>query len=225
MDQLDSTVLKILRFKEWCLVHERKFVTDRLTEQLMHMDEHIALSKEVADKLVTLLENHKLPLKASENGKKVLVVATTSDSRLAAAKDMANLVTQKFYYFYNSVKRYAQDAELFLVNEDPTEAQFSEIANICDRYDEIIYITFVRILSYKKGSGTVPESQVKLLNMLKDRNCSLTTVIAGNPYVAKKLPVTDNVLCTYCDNKYSLDTASDVLFGNKKAMGKLPVSI
>lgn len=225
MKELDAAVLKILKFKEWCLVHERKEISQETTEQLTCMNDHIALSKEIADKSVTLLENTAIPLKANDNGKKTLVIATTSDAKLTAAKDMAVLITQKFYYFYNSVKRYAPGAELFLMSEDPTEEQITQIAEKCDKYDEIIYITFVRILSYKKGSGTVPESQVRLLSFLKEQNCSVTAVIAGNPYAASKLPVTDNLLCTYSDNVNTLDTAADILFGVKKSVGKLPVNI
>jgi hypothetical protein len=106
---------------------------------------------------------------------------------------------------------------LYLVNEDPTKEQLTYIDQNCSRYDDIIFITFVRILSYKEGSGTIPESQVKLLNILKEKNRSVSAVIAGNPYVASKMPETDNLLCTYSDNIYSLDTAADILYGIKNA--------
>ena len=114
---------------------------------------------------------------------------------------------------------------MYLVNEDPTKEQLTYIDQNCSRYDDIIFITFVRILSYKEGSGTIPESQVKLLNILKEKNRSVSAVIAGNPYVAIKMPETDNLLCNYSDNIYSLDTAADILYGIKNAQGKLPVTI
>ncbi|HBN83321.1 MAG TPA: hypothetical protein DDZ89_05700 [Clostridiales bacterium] len=222
MEQLDAAVMKILKFKEWCLVHERKEISQQTTRKLSRMEDHIVLSKRVADQSVTLLENSRFPL---DNGKKTLVIATTSDAGLTAAKDMALLVTQKYYHFYNSVKRYVANADLFLVNEDLTDDQMAHIEKHCKEYEDIIFVTFVRILSYKAGSGTIPESQVKMLDMLKDKNCPVTGVIAGNPYVASKMPKTDNLLCTYTDNIYSLDTTADILYGAKKALGKLPVNI
>jgi beta-N-acetylhexosaminidase len=225
MKQVDAAVMKILKYKEWALVHERKEISYDTTEKLMSVKEHIELSKKIADKSVTLLENRTLPLKATDGGRKTLVIATASDAGLTAAKDMATLITQKFYHFYNSVKKYAEQAELYLVNEDPTKEQLTYIDQNCSRYDDIIFITFVRILSYKEGSGTIPESQVKLLNILKEKNRSVSAVIAGNPYVASKMPETDNLLCTYSDNIYSLDTAADILYGIKNAQGKLPVTI
>lgn len=223
--QLDNSVMKILKFKEWCGVHKRKDINYETIDKLSCMKENIEISKNAAAKSVTVLENNSLPMNNKSNPGKVLVVATTSDTDLSEARDMAILISKKYYYFYNSIKRYSPDAELFMVNEDPTDEQIATLQSICGNFDDIIFITFVRILSYKKGSGTVPESQVKLLNMLKGSNRSITTVIAGNPYVADKLPTTDNILCTYCDCIYSLDAAADILYGEVVSSGKLPVRV
>jgi beta-N-acetylhexosaminidase len=225
MEQLDNSVMKILKFKEWCGVHTRQKITYEIAEMLTSMTKNIETSKKIAESSVTVVENGKLPLSGSAGGKKVLVVATTSDPGLSEAKDMAVLLTEKYYYFYNSIKRHAPDAKLFTVYENPTKEQIEKLSEISGNYDEIIFITFVRILSYKEGSGTVPQSQVDLLNMLNGSGRSISTVVAGNPYVIDKLPKTDNILCTYCECIYSLDAAADILFGKLSPKGKLPVSI
>lgn len=223
--ELNKSVLKILKFKEWCGVHLRKKVTHDIVEQLMNMENNIDLSRKVAEKSVTVLKNNNIPICNTNNNKKILVVATTSDSNLKEDKDIATKITQRYYYCYNCIKRFAPDANLFTVNENPSEDEIRELSKISKEFDEIIFITFVRILSSKEGSGTVPNSQVKLLNTLISSNRSITTIIAGNPYVVDKLPTTDNILCTYCDNSNSLDSAVDILFGKIKSSGKLPVRI
>ncbi len=225
MGELNKSVLKILKFKEWCGVHRRKKITHDIAVQLMNMKNNIDISRKVAEKSVTVLKNNNIPICDTNTNKKILIVATTSDSNLKESNDIAAIASQKYYNFYNYIKRYASDANLFAVNENPSEEEIKRINELSKEFDQIIFITFVRILSSKEGSGTVPSSQVKLLNTLISSNRSITTIIAGNPYVVSKLPATDNILCTYCDNSNSLDSAVDILFGKIKSSGKLPVRI
>lgn len=222
MDELDTAVMKILKMKEWCGVDKIDGILPDIQYKLNHHKDHIALSKQIAQNSVTLFENKSLPINPKG---KTLLLAVRSDALLKAARDMGTAIPKKSGYLYESVKRYQPDADLMTVEEDPTPEEIDNIMEQVKKYDTVLFVSFVRILSYKKGSGTMPPSQIRLVQMLHEAGKDISTVIVGNPYVIRELPDSGNMLCSYSDCMYSIDAAVDILYGKAKAAGRLPVTI
>ena len=222
MDELDTAVMKILRMKEWCGVDKINGILPDTLQRVNNQTEHIALSKEIAKKSTTLFENKSLPI---DPKRKTLLLAVRSDALLKTAKDMGTAIPKKSGYLYASVQRYQPDADMLTVEENPAQEEIDNIMEQVKQYDNILFVSFVRILSYKQGSGKMPLSQIKLVQTLHRTGKDVTTVIVGNPYVIKELPNTGNMLCSYSDCMYSIDAAVDVLYGSAKAEGRLPVTI
>lgn len=222
ISELDTVVLRILKMKEWCGVAGITGINPDALYRINHFTEHIELSKKIASKAVTVLEKRSLPLNP-EN--RTLLLAVRSDALLKAAKDMGTIIPRKSNYLHASVKRYQPDAEMITVEEEPTAEEINEIMKSAGSYDNIIFVSFVRILSYKQGSGKMPKQQKKLVHLLYSTGKNISTVIVGNPYVVKELPDTGNTICAYSDCMYSLDAAVDILYGSLKATGRLPVTI
>lgn len=222
MSELDAAVIKILKMKEWCGANNIKMIQPDTLQKVNHQTEHIALSRAIAQKSVTVFENKSLPINPKS---KTLLLAVSSDALLKAAKDMGTVIPRKTGYLSASVQRYQPDATLFTVEENPTTDEIEKIMEQVKQYETILFVSFIRILSYKQGSGKMPESQVKLVQMLHRTGKDISTIIVGNPYVIRELPDTGNMLCSYSDCIYSIDAAVDVLYGSVKAGGRLPVTI
>lgn len=66
-------------------------------------------------------------------------------------------------------------------------------------------------------------NQKNAINGLIKENPNTVFISSMSPYDIKNYPEANTVLATYGINRYVLQTAADIILGNKKAQGKLPV--
>jgi len=221
-EELDASVLKILKMKEWCGVFDINRIDEDTIKKMNSHQEHIKLSKAISQKSVTVLENKTIPLNTSS---KTLLLAVGGDLLIKAARDMGTVIPKRNDYLYSVIKQYQPDADFIPVGEHPTQEEIDKIKAEIAPYDNIIFTTFIRIMSYKEGSGKMPEQQAKLVKMLHQSGKNITTIVFGNPYVVKGIPQSSNTICAYSDCRYVIDSVIDILYGKLKSSGKLPVTI
>lgn len=68
-------------------------------------------------------------------------------------------------------------------------------------------------------------NQKNAINGLIKENKNTVFISTMSPYDIKNYPEADTVLATYGLNRYVLKTAADIILGNQKALGKLPVEL
>lgn len=68
-------------------------------------------------------------------------------------------------------------------------------------------------------------NQKNSINGLIKENKNTVFISTMSPYDIKSYPEADTVLATYGLNRYVLQTAADIILGNQKAQGKLPVEL
>ena len=68
-------------------------------------------------------------------------------------------------------------------------------------------------------------NQKNAINGLIKENKNTVFISTMSPYDIKNYPEAGTVLATYGLNRYVLKTAADIILGNQKAMGKLPVEL
>nr|QGT50759.1 beta-N-acetylhexosaminidase [uncultured Elusimicrobia bacterium] len=68
-------------------------------------------------------------------------------------------------------------------------------------------------------------NQKNAINGLIKENKNTVFISTMSPYDIKNYPEADTVLATYGLNRYVLQTAADIILGNQKAQGKLPVQL
>lgn len=222
--EIDASVGRILGFMEKLELLDNRPVDLENAAAVIACSEHRDVSREIADKSVTLLEAADIPKKILDDAR-ILVVATKSAEEGNVVKDMHANITSKAGYLYSRCKQYSSNVKLFTVGEDPDEGEISELKGMMVNFDYIIYGTFVRIISYKAGSGSIPEAQANLMNYLNEARKDTSFIIFGNPYITNKLDRLNNCLCTYGDCEFSIDAALKVIFGEMKASGKLPIHV
>lgn len=223
IDHIDSSVRRILTIKEKLGLLEHRLIAAEEAARVVRSPEHAAVAATIADRSVTVLEASSLPF----TGKPTLVIATIGEEEGREAEDLGYVVKSKTAYLRRQMTPYAGDFDMLLVREHPTEEDLAKVehALAARDYDQVIYATFVRVLSYKEGSGTVPRSQLALIDSLRRRHPQTALLIFGSPYILRQMTPPANCLCAYGDCEYSIDAALKVLFGRMRAQGKLPVTV
>lgn len=224
MVQIDESVKRILTTLERMGTLDSKPLDVEQVRKITGAAEHRAVAQEIADRSVTLLEGCNIPLDIKQ-GESVLVIATRSEEEGKIAEDFHANIVSKSEYLYNKCKEYTENVVLYLVSDNPDESEVNKVLQISGKYDHIIYATFIRVISYKEWSGSIPPSQAGLINTLNKLGDKAAFIILGSPYVLNKLDRLHNCMVTYGDCEYSIDAALKVLFGKMKPQGRLPVSI
>lgn len=221
--RIDRSVSRILEIKEKLSLLDNVPIDVEAAGRIVGSAEHEAVAREIADRSVTVLESKSLPL----TNKRTLLVATRGAEEGMEAEDLGYVVKGKAGYLFERARAYADDLGTLVVNEYPTAEDVAlverELAD--DSYAQVVFATFVRVLSYKEGSGTVPESQLRLLEAIRERREDATLLLFGSPYAANSIFPFANCLCAYGDCIYSIDAALKVLYGEIEASGKLPVAV
>jgi beta-N-acetylhexosaminidase len=222
--QIENSVKRILELRERLGNLDNKLIHVESVRQITGSKEHIAVAQEIADKSMTVLEARELPF-CVPNDRKVLVIATQSEEEGTVAEDLHSNIKGKTGYLYSKCRNYCNNAELLIINENPDEDEINKLLEVSRNYDYIIYASFVRVISYKEGSGTIPQSQINLIHSLNRLNSKITFIIFGSPYALRKLERLQDCIVAYSDCEYSIDSALKVLFGEIQSTGKLPVNV
>jgi len=224
MAQIDESVKRILTTLEQTGALDNKPLDLDEVRKITGASEHRAVAREIADRSVTLMEGCNIPLDIKP-GERILIIATRSEEEGKIAEDFHANIVSKSEYLYNKCREYTENVVLHSVSDNPDESEVNKVLDISAKYDHVIYATFIRVISYKEWSGSIPSSQAGLMNALNRFGTKAAFVILGSPYVLNKVERLHNCVVTYGDCEYSIDAALKVLFGRMKPQGRLPVSI
>ncbi|MBU5451110.1 glycoside hydrolase family 3 protein [Acetivibrio sp. MSJd-27] len=220
--EIDEKVRKILKAKQWCGIRNKKPMEEKDIEGLNRNKFHQMLSAEIAEKSVTVLENRAMPIPAKQE---ILIISTRNDEGVECVSDLGTVISPRSMALYEYVKEYNENTAITTISENPEEEEKLRILELSKKFKHVIITNYIRIISYKQGSGTIPDSQIDFIERLAKQNRSVTNLIFGNPYVIARLPKTANILTAYSDCNASIKATVDILFGTKKSCGKLPVKL
>lgn len=223
MEQINASVRRILEIKARYNLLDLVPLEPEEVLKVVQSSEHRAVAAAISDRSVTVLEAATLPFA----DRKTLLIATVGQEEGMEAEDLGYVVKGKTGYLQEQMQPYVRDLDRVIVHEHPTDEDFAKVREALEgnRYEQVIYATFVRVLSYKAGSGTVPQVQLDLMNLIRERHPETALLIFGSPYILRKMDPPSNCICTYGDCVYSIDAALKVLFGAMQASGKLPVTV
>ncbi|MFC3798242.1 glycoside hydrolase family 3 protein [Cohnella sp. GCM10012308] len=221
--RIDRSVGRILAAKERLGLLGSDPIDAGEAGSVVGSDAHEAVAREIAERSVTVLEASSLPL----SRKRTLLIATRGAEEGMEAEDLGYVVKGKAGYLFERAGAYGDDMLTLVVNEYPTAEDTALVMRALadDSVEQVVFATFVRVLSYKEGSGTVPESQLRLLEAIRNKREDATLLLFGSPYAAKSLVPFANCLCAYGDCTHSIDAALKTLYGEIRASGKLPVAV
>jgi beta-N-acetylhexosaminidase len=224
MAQVEASVCRILRAKEWLGLHTNRFVDPEVAEEIVGCKEHKEAALKIGCDSITVLEGNGFPLKGSSN-KKVLLVYTQDKAGPSVSPDLGSEVRSYGEAVANELRDHFTCVEEVMVFDSPEPEQRAMALAKAAQADLVVFASFVPLAAYKAGSGAIPEVQAEFVKALKAQSKHLTIIIYGPPYVLSLLPKADISVCAYGDSPAALKGSIIVLCGVAPARGKLPVTL
>lgn len=164
----------------------------------------------ISDKAVTLIRDrhHLLPFTPKANKKPTVCAVFFAPSRFA---DQLPGFAQPFLEKGWNVRSY--NAALTPRKKD------SERAAACAKGADLLVLTSLQ------WADKTNINQKNAINGLIKENKNVVFISTMSPYDIPNYPEANVVLATYGLNRYALHTAADIILGNLKAQGKLPVQL
>ncbi|HKI78767.1 MAG TPA: glycoside hydrolase family 3 N-terminal domain-containing protein [Ignavibacteriaceae bacterium] len=212
--RINESVVKILSAKRWLKLQDNKFVNiDKLKDRIS-TKENIKLSELIADRSITLIKNSGkyIPLKPLKY-KNVLSVVFTFGIEEDSALTFQTLVKEKF-----------NNPSIFILNNNSSSKQFSDVLAKAKRSDLILVPYFMRPPSDDKS-----EILFKKFNTIIDRllAAKAPTILLsfGDPYLLSRYVKSRTYLSAFSDSPVSQKAMIKALLGEIKISGRLPISL
>ncbi|MCI0450074.1 MAG: glycoside hydrolase family 3 protein [Chlorobi bacterium] len=204
-EQINRSVEKILKAKEWLGLFENKYVQEADIWKTINTAEANQLAQQIADESVTLVKDdiNILPIKESPEKTAFVVISEDGES--------------------DNVSYLSANTSQYLNNYDLISSEQFDISS-SSYYSYIIVAIFAKV-RYGTGKISISQENINLINQLSHIFGSTIVVSLGNPYLLKEFPSVQAYICAYGDSDVSINAALKALTGKIKFKGKLPVSI
>ena len=223
MAQLDASVTRIMRLKEWLRLFENRMTDLESIPARVATDEHKAFALRVAREAVTVLEDRAIPLRAS-SGSECLVITNGRGEVWDADMDVSFLPT--YEQFHRAFLRRRPDARTLTLSEEMETAELAAALEAAQEAQTVVFGIFTRVLCYHEDSIGIRPEHGELIREVLRLGKQVVLVNFGNPYLMKHLPKAHAALCTYDgDCSESIEAAVEALFGEIPTSGRLPVHV
>jgi len=223
MAELDASVRRVLAAKEWVGLHQRGPITREQIGAAFRRPEHMGLAETLYDASVTLLERHGQPLAAGQG--KTCVIATANEEDNQALTDFAMTVQSSRDVLFAECQRHLGGIATHVIPEDPSPQDIAAALEAAEGSQNVVFATMPRIVCYKRLSGTAGAGQFDLARQILARGHRLALCVFGTPYVLRDFPQAHDCLTTYCSNAAAVRAGLRVLFGQRPARGRLPITL
>ncbi len=213
MERVREAAKRILEAKEWCGLHQQKFVDETKVSEIVGCAEHQEVARLVAESSVTLLRNEGLlPLPMQTR----LFAVVAEIQRWTGEKpsdELANLLKETF-----------PNSAVHFVSRNPSPEEVETVTRrLADSpCDAALLCIFPRAEAYQPESALAGGGMLALAEQLSSK-LPLAVVSFGSPYPLVKFSTAKALLCAYSDCPASLQSGVKVLVGTLEARGKLPV--
>ncbi len=213
MGRIREAARRVLEAKEWCGLHQKRFVEESKVSQIVGCQAHQEVAEQVAEAAVTLVRNDGVVPVRSDAKLFVVIAQTQRWTGEKPSDELAELLRQHF-----------PKVVVHLVEPDPSTEQVDAVARQIAEGDEALLCLFPRAEAYRPESAGAGSGMLTLAERLASQ-APLTVVSFGSPYPLVRFGVAKAWLCTYSDCPASLQAGVKVLCGELPAKGKLPVTM
>ncbi|MGG4495986.1 glycoside hydrolase family 3 N-terminal domain-containing protein [Brevibacillus reuszeri] len=174
-------------------------------------ERHEKMAEDILSQAVTLVknENQLLPLAKNTHPLGVVFPGVTN---LTSAEEKLSLSDK----LVEPLRKYGQVNGYFLSSLDPSESEVERIAT------EVADSNIVVVFTY---NAHIYKGQALCVRKLKQLGKKVVAVALRNPYDLTAFPEVDAFLAGYDHGKKAIEVIIDVLFGERQAVGKLPVTV
>lgn len=217
--QVEQSVQRVWKLKQNLGLFERRLVDPARIPQIFATDESAEIARRIARESVTLLENRL----ALQRDTKLVVISNGSSA--AVDEDNAFKHSPTNHRLNAQVRERVPGAQTIVLSTAMKPDEMERAFAAAQQADAVICGLFTRVRSYVEDAIQVPKPYRELIEHIAAAGRNLALLNFGNPYVLASMPHPAFSLCTFSDAEGSIDAAVEVLFGQLKPQGKLPVRI
>ncbi|EJL31926.1 glycoside hydrolase family 3 protein [Brevibacillus sp. BC25] len=205
---VNEAVNRVLQLKKRFLSWEHCL---RATGPSFDRVQHADMARSALAQAITLVKNEHqlLPLQRSTQP---LGVIFPGISNLTLAEDgqaaSGDLVAP--------LRKYREVEYHMMSTLNPTEDEGEMVANVMSSMEQIVVFTY---------NAHIFKGQSLLVNRLVQQGKKVVAVALRNPYDLLVMPEVDAYLAVYDHTYHAIELVADILFGERKAAGHLPVSL
>ncbi|MEO8398329.1 MAG: glycoside hydrolase family 3 N-terminal domain-containing protein [Ignavibacteriaceae bacterium] len=214
IDRINESVRKILSAKRWAKIEETKISDVEKLSSIIGQESHLRLSKEIAEKSITLVKNDK----------KIIPIDPVKIYRTACISITDGIGDESDRIFEKQIEEKFGNVQKIFLNKKSSRKDYQRAYEIAKNSSLILLPSFVRVKAYE-GTVKLSESNTEFVKkVLKLRKPSVV-ISFGNPYLLSLFPEASTYLCAYGDPPVSQTAMAEAIIGENKIQGKLPVTI
>jgi beta-N-acetylhexosaminidase len=212
---IDRAVERILRAKKGLGLFDGPAMREEIPSP---QGERRALSRGIARSAVTRVRhrNGLLPLAMPGNGRLLILEPEHPHHPLEWGLHF------RIHGLAEFARNHHDRIEHALFGAVPETQDVARICNAAEEADAVLISTFFRSRAGQTGLLTAP--QVEMLRQVAGVG-KPSVFVVSNPYVAAELPFADIIIASYGTNRFSVEAAVDVIFGELEPKGTLPVQV
>jgi beta-N-acetylhexosaminidase len=211
--RVNESVRKILSAKRWLNLDKSKYEDDKNLPKRIRIEEHYKLSKEIAEKSVTVvkMDNQLLPLDSTKN-RKIFIINITN--RKIISDPHFNDAFKENFSIYSSAT----------FGRNSKKSDYKSAMDIANKCELTIVASYFYIGNDSDGKA-ISDNQLKFLREILGLNKKVILISFENPYILSMFPQTENYICTFSNSKASQRAVANLLKGTIEPTGRLPISI
>ncbi|MBU1421698.1 MAG: serine hydrolase, partial [Bacteroidetes bacterium] len=226
--RIDSSVTKILAIKQWLKLDENRLVDLNKVSETVSKPEHWQIAKQIAQASITVAKNEKvIPLQPRKKTT-LIIISDTDDYRTDINRSSnPNLNERASDYLLSQIRTRRSVAQTIHLSPRSNKIDFDAASSQIKSSDVAIFALFVKTQSRLNPLG-LQQHLIDFINSATSghgKRAKNLVISFGTPYVVGVIKNPDAVMFAYSDGELSVEAAVEVLFGEIKAEGKLPVTI
>ncbi len=217
--QLDQSVLRILRAKARLGLHKSRMVDVNAVETKIGGRAHEAVNAEICERAVTLIrdERRQVPLTVGKSADILYLSVVDYPSGWREGVPSRSFVP--------ALKRRWPNVTAIEISDRTTPGELDLVKALARRADAVVAGVFVRIASYSGRMDLAPQAVSLLEAVAAEGKRPFVAVIFGNPYTAMALGKLPAELLTYEFSDAMETAAVRALAGEIAIGGKLPITL
>ena len=214
-DHINAAVMRILQAKAWLgLPEDRRLGADGNSLPIT-TPEHQELSRNIAQRSLTLLRNADGILPLAKGGR-ILCITLTDQANPAVGSHFITDLRQNLP---------DNDVEVLHLDQRSSPEDYERALAQRDEYAAIAVSAFLRARPQNQGAGTPQDLSRRFLDQLVEDGPPVALVSFGDPYSVRDMAQPAAYLVTYSAAEVSQKAAAAALAGHAEISGRLPVTI
>jgi beta-N-acetylhexosaminidase len=215
-ERISESARRVLLAKSKVGLHLQKVTDTNSLQEHINARGHYERSKQIAERAITLVKDsgHLLPLKTS---KRVLVVTVTNQSG-------NSMISRGLVSFPDHLKKHISEIQYMAVGDSLTGEEEKEARGLAQNSNIVVIGAYIKVV-INRGTVDLSDQLKRFLRGLLGYNKNVVLVSFGSPYIISAIPELPTYICCYDNCDAMQEVAAEMLVGNIKAGGRLPVTI